>query len=308
MMTIELANTQNYKQVVFDSLDISEATKKDYTYRIDLFLEFLRTEQFTVNTFLHYKQILASRTDYSVSTKNKYLTTARIFLKELHRRGHIPVDTTLNIKSFKQSKKHKVAGLDDEDIARLTNYLQSLSNSPVDLRLRAMIALLLFQGLRQVEIVRLNVEDLDFIAKRAYVRSKGSDDTEPIHLHPETIKAVRSYLRAYSRSHGSLFTPLSGNATARLTTRGLRKIVQTALHKAGVDKTVHGFRHYYATKLIKSYKGDLLRVASYTRHSNLEMLQVYNDSIDDTEDLPRYYEVFESINLDTTRTAVPLVK
>jgi hypothetical protein len=48
--------------------------------------------------------------------------------------------------------------------------------------------------------------------------------------------------------------------------------------------------------LIKSYKGDLLEVARYTRHSGLEMLQVYNDSIKKEADLPRFYGAFEGVS------------
>lgn len=282
---------------VFNGLDVSEATRKDYEYRIGLFIVRLQSEPFTTNTFINYKRYLDSRSDYSVSTKNKYLASARIFLKELHRRGVIPIDTTLNVKSFSQSRKHRVAGLDDSDIEKLTCYLQSLQQTKQNLRLKALIALLLYQGLRQIEIVRLNVEDIDFATKRAYVLGKGRNDKEPIHLHPETVNALHGYIKAYRKAHGALFTPITRQPTERLTTRGLRKIVQQVLSRAGIEKTVHGFRHYYTTKLIQTYKGDLLRVACYTRHRSIEMLQVYNDSILEEADLPRYYAVFESINL-----------
>ena len=44
-------------------------------------------------------------------------------------------------------------------------------------------------------------------------------------------------------------------------------------------------------------KGDLLTVAHYTRHRNLEMLQVYNDQLNAEQDLPRYIEAFEGVKL-----------
>jgi len=81
-----------------------------------------------------------------------------------------------------------------------------------------------------------------------------------------------------------------------MTTRAIREIVKNALNQLGIEKTVHGFRHYFATTLIKTYKGDLLEVAQYTRHKGLEMLQVYNDSIKKQEDLPRYYNAFKGVN------------
>lgn len=297
MKLVSIQAKQHDVADVFSGLDVTEATRKDYEYRIGHFLSFLQAEPFSPNTFLNYKRKLAENVAYSVSTKNKYLASARIFLKELHRRGVLPIDTTLNVKSFSQSKKHKVAGLDDNDIEKLTDYLQALEPTKQNVRLKAMVALLLYQGLRQIEIVRLDVNDIEFSTKRAYVHGKGRNDKEPIHLHPETVKALRSYLRAHKKAHGALFTPITRQPTDRLTTRGLRKVVQQAMHRAKVEKTVHGFRHYYTTKLIKSYKGDLLRVACYTRHRSIEMLQVYNDAVADEADLPQYYAVFDGVNL-----------
>ncbi len=282
---------------VFSGLDISEATRKDYEYRIGLFLVHTRSEPFSTNTFLNYKRKLAENVAYSVSTKNKYLASARIFLKELHRRGVIPIDTTLNVKSFSQSKKHKLSGLDDKDIGKLTNYLQSLEPSKQSLRLKAMIALLLYQGLRQIEIVRLNVDDIEFSSKRAYIHGKGQSDKEPIHLHPKTVSALQSYTKAYRKAHGALFTPITRQATDRLTTRGLRKIVQHAMRSAQVYKTVHGFRHYYVTKLIHHTNGNLLVVSEFTRHKNLEMLQVYNDAINEEENFKYVMLAFAGISV-----------
>lgn len=57
-----------------------------------------------------------------------------------------------------------------------------------------------------------------------------------------------------------------------------------------------GFLPADITQNIKTYKGDLLEVAQYTRHKSLEMLQVYNDNIKRQTDLPRYYETFKGVS------------
>jgi len=73
-------------------------------------------------------------------------------------------------------------------------------------------------------------------------------------------------------------------------------LVKDILNELGIDKSTHGFRHYFTTTLIKTYKGDLLEVAQYTRHKSLEMLQVYNDNIKREADLPRFYGAFNGIS------------
>lgn len=293
-LTIE--DTRGKASKVFDLLDVSEATRKDYKYRIGLFLDFTSERGFNRNSFLEFKRSLAERTDLAVATKNKYLATAKIFLKEANRQGFLPADITQNIKTFSQSKKHKRDGLNDEEMSKLTTAIKELPETPTNARLKAIISLLIFQGLRQVEITRLDVKDLDFIGKTAFIQGKGQDDKEPINLHPEAIKAIQGYLKGNRIADGALFTSQSNNnKNKRLTTRAIRDIVKKTLNTLGIEKTTHGFRHYFTTTLIKTYKGDLLEVAQYTRHKSLEMLQVYNDNINRKADLPRYYQAFSGV-------------
>ncbi len=276
---------------VFDSLDVAESTRKDYKRRIIWFLRNARKTGLDRSSFLEYKRALADRTDIAVTTKNKYLATARVFLKELYRLGYLPVDLTANVKGFSQSRKHKRFGVNDDEMKAITERIRSLPLSPESARLRAVLCLLGLQGLRQIEITRLDVSDLDLIHKTALVQGKGRDDKEPVDLHPETVRALREYLEASNLADGPLFVGRSNNSR-RLTTRGLRLIIRRILKELGIDKTVHGFRHYFVTCLIRAYAGDLLTVAQYTRHRSLEMLQVYNDNIKRQEDLPRFYRTF----------------
>jgi len=282
---------------VFDLLDISEATRADYKYRIGLFLAFTGERGFNRNSFLEFKRSLAERTDLAVSTKNKYLATAKIFLKEANRQGFLPADITQNIKTFSQNKKHKRDGLNDAEIKVLTDKIKELPDTPHNTRLKAILSLLTLQGLRQIEIIRLDVKDIDFISKTAFIQGKGQDDKEPINLHPEAVRALQGYLKANRIADGALFTSQSNNSkNKRLTTRAVRDIVKETLTALGIEKTTHGFRHYFTTTLIKIYKGDLLEVAQYTRHKSLEMLQVYNDNINRKADLPRFYGAFSGVS------------
>ncbi len=284
---------------VFDLLDVNETTRADYKQRIGLFLDFVKDNGFNFNSFLEFKRNLAGRTDFSVSTKNKYLVTARILLKELNRCGLLSSDITQNVKAFKQDRKHKKEGLNDEEISLLTKRIQELPDTPQNFRLKAILSLLTLQGLRQIEIIRLDVKDIDFVGKTALIQGKGMDDKELVHLHPETVRALKDYLLANKIADGALFVSKSNNSrNKRLTTRTLRKLVKETLKQLGIEKTTHGFRHYFTSALIKAYKGDLLEVARYTRHKSLEMLQVYNDNIKIQADLPRFYETFKEVVFD----------
>lgn len=281
---------------IFKFLDVNEETRKDYQYRIGHFLNFISDKGLNQDSFLEYKKHLKLRTDYTVATKNKYLITAKIFLKELNRRRLLPVDITQNIKSFSHSKKHKKEGLNDQEIERLTIALKELPNAPRNIRIKSMISLMVLQGLRQIEITRLDVKDIDLVRKTALIEGKGRDDKEIIYLHPETARQIKRYLKANNLKDGALFVSNSNNSrNVRITTRGLRLIIKKVLKDLKIEKSVHGFRHYFTTALLKNYQGNLLRVAQYTRHKSLEMLQVYNDNIEMENDLPRYYKTFKGV-------------
>lgn len=284
---------------IFENLDVSDNTRIEYSSRIILFINFIRNNGFTKNSYLDFKRFLAKRTDLTVSTKNKYLIVARVYCKELNRQGYIPVDITQNIKSFQQSRKHKKDGLTEMEVQKILSYVQESDIKCDTCRIRALLSLLILQGLRQVEIVRLNVTEIDLVSQTAFVQGKGKDDLEVVDLHPTTVLALKEYIRQCKVSDGPLFTSNSNNNRHhRLTTKSIRNLINPILRELGIEKTVHGFRHYFTTKLIKAYQGDLLTVAQYTRHKSLEMLQVYNDTIRHKEDLPKYYETFSSVNFN----------
>ncbi len=246
---------------IFDCLDVSLATLADYRARLMPFLDFIERNGFNPNTLLAYKRSLKLRSDLSTSTKNKLLTVARVFLKELNRQGLLSVDITQNIRYFSQTCKHKKDGLTDSEVTRLSYYLQLLPKTSENARLKAIISLLTLQGMRQIEVVRLNVSDLHLTRSKAYVQGKGDDHKEAISLHPETVRLLKEYLASNKVADGALFTSNSNNSyRRRLSTRSIQRLVIGVFQELEISKSIHGLRHYYATKLIRAYEGDLLHV------------------------------------------------
>ena len=61
---------------IFDNLDISETTRKDYKYRVVKFIDFINKHGLTYNSYLDYKKYL-SKENLSIASKNKYLIVFR---------------------------------------------------------------------------------------------------------------------------------------------------------------------------------------------------------------------------------------
>lgn len=292
---ISVSEPRAKAEQVFNSLDVSETTRKDYASRIGLFLRQVEKDGFNRNSYLGYKRYLEARTDFTVSTKNKYLATAKVFLRELNRLGAVPADITQNIKLFSQSKKHKREGLSDKDILAVVAKIRTLPDTPRNTRLRALFCLLAFQGLRQIEIIRLDVADVDLTNKVALVRGKGSDDKEPVHLAPETAKAIRDYIRFNKVGSGALFKSLGNRRSERLSSMTIKREFKGIFAEVGVEKTTHGFRHYYITTLLKSL--DVRDVRKFSRHSSLEMLIVYDDEVDIKHKANDVFKCFEGLKV-----------
>lgn len=280
---------------VFDLLDVNQNTRQEYKSRIGLFLTFIQTHGFNRNSFLDFKRYLGERSDFTVATKNKYLATARIFLKELNRQGLIPTEITQNIKAFSQSSRHKREGLNQSEMETLVERIHNLPDTPQNARLKALFCLLAFQGLRQIEIVRLDVEDLSLVNKKAAIQGKGRDDKEHIYLVPETVKALRSHIRINKVATGAVFKGLGNRKSERITTLTIKREMKELFDDLGIDKTVHGFRHYFITTLLKRF--DVRDVRKFSRHKNLEMLIVYDDEIDIGEKAVKVAECFEGMSV-----------
>ena len=292
---VEIIEIRKRADQIFNGLDCSETTRKDYSSRVVFFIRYVEENGLNRNTYLSFKRYLESKSEYTVSTKNKYLATARIFLKELNRLGFLPVDITQNIKQFSQSKKHKRDGFSEEEIMELLTKLESLPNTLNKARLRALFSLLAFQGLRQVEIIRLDVNDIDLVRKVAFVRGKGSDDKEIVYLAPQTVNALREYMKVNKIGSGALFKSMGNRKSERISTMTIKRQLGALCKKARIERSVHGFRHFFITALLK--KLDVRDVRKFSRHSSLEMLIVYDDEIDVKRKVPDVFQVFEKFNV-----------
>lgn len=274
---IAVSKSRARAETIFGGMDISETTRKDYSMRVGLFLSYVREHGFQPNTYLNFKQYLERRAGYSVATKNKYLATARVFLKELMRQGKLPFDITYNIKQFRQSKKHRKEGLTDKEVQLVGKKIGRLPNTPRNSRLKALFSLLAFQGLRQIEIVRLDAGDVDLKRGIALVQGKGQDDKEAIYLTPATTKNLKEYLRINTPRDGALFRSMGNRKRERLSTMTIKREMRELFRELGIKKTVHGFRHFYVTELLKTM--DVRDVRKFSRHRSMEMLIVYDDEV-----------------------------
>ena len=149
-------------------------------------------------------------------------------------------------------------------------------------RNQLIVFLMGIEGLRRVEIMRLNDEDIDWQNKRIWIRGKGKGDF--IYPCDASMEKLSVYLerRGPVEKEQNDFTPtiisLSHRSYGRRISRlGVYEIVNRALEWAGVKypgHACHTLRHSCGTNLYRNTK-DIRLVQETLRHSSPNMTARY---------------------------------
>lgn len=233
---------------------------------------------------LLYKEKLKGRGCKPTTIQN-YITACKIFFKWTSQEGYYP-NIAEHIKGAKLDKEHKKDYLTSSQVKDILGIIEK--DNIKGLRDYAIILLMVTGGLRTIEIVRSNIEDLRALGSFTvlYVQGKGKEEkTEYIKVSSHVEKAIRTYLRVRGTMDETepLFTSLSNNNKGkRLTTRSISEIVKDRLKKAGYNNsrlTAHSLRHTAVTLSLLAGK-DLTEVQQFARHVNISTTMIYNHSLD----------------------------
>ena len=151
--------------------------------------------------------------------------------------------------------------------------LLSSVDSPRD---RAILALLSLEGLRTIELTRLQLSDLDVDRRLLHVLGKGKSTKKPIKL----FEACLTHLRDYLVSINQWPLPETDQKTFlfdKLSTAHIRYITDKHLRSNGLKKkgmSAHSLRHTTA-QLLLDEGVELVYVQQHLRHESIETTQFY---------------------------------
>lgn len=244
-----------------------------------------------------FKLDLAER--FSSQTVNLSLSAVRSFYRYLVEVGAIPFSIAGDIKGVKRSKskRHKRSELSSSEVL---DVLDTCDDSPEGIRDRAIITLMAYGALRQIEVHRANLKDLRTDSDRMVldVQGKGRlEADELIVIQRDQERVIRAWLseRAKLGNDSALFVSLSNRSFGeRLSTRAIRAIVKERFRKAGViadTKTTHSLRHTAITSTIRG-GATLLQAQAMARHASADTTLGYIHEVNriesPAEDLIRY--------------------
>jgi len=147
-----------------------------------------------------------------------------------------------------------------------------LLKTPKLLKHRLMMALLYGCGLRNFELCKLKIVDLDLIRKQLHVREGKGKKDRYVPLCDLLIRGVETYLEA-EKPVEFLFNGQSdeeGGYTG-LSTRGVQWVMREARQRSGIKKqiTAHTLRHSYATHLLEMGT-DIITLKDLLGHGDIQ--------------------------------------
>lgn len=166
---------------------------------------------------------------------------------------------------------------------------------------RAILATLLYHGLRREELCKLRVRDVQQRDGVLQLRIEGKGDK--IRFVPMAAKAARlikEYLELAGHGHdfgGPLFRPVKNNSTGTLNkplnpASVYQEIVRRYGREVGITDDVHGFcvhslRATAATNALE-HNADIAKVQEWLGHANVSTTRLYDKRKNRPEDSPTF--------------------
>lgn len=274
-------------------LDVKPKTAETYTKALRRLFKYFNDNQIhqpTRQDLINFREEI--KLHNKASTVKTYITATRLFFRWLEQEG-IYKNIADKLKGAKVEVSHKKDALTVNQVKDILESFTQEKNKEdvVILRDYAIFVLMVTCGLRTIEVVRADVEDLRTLAGKTvlYVQGKGKDEkSDYVIITREVEKAIRFYLmtRENLQDKSPLFVSTSNNNKGkRLTTRTISGIIKKYLCLAGLNSsrlTAHSLRHTAVT--LSLLGGSTLQEArQFARHSNITTTEIYAHNLDRIE-------------------------
>ncbi|MDD4187167.1 MAG: tyrosine-type recombinase/integrase [Bacilli bacterium] len=286
------------KDIIYEFLDYISLEKKysnhtETNYEIDL----NKYEKFLNDIKKDYKKvkyedisqyiIMLKKSGYKPASINRNLSTLRSFYNYLVLTKIISYNTFDLIKGMKEEKRLPNYFKYDEFILMLDSLKE---DTPLNMRNRLILELLLATGIRVSELVNIKLSDISLKTKEIKIYGKGKKERIVFfgNYSAEVLDKYLSFARGKLLKNKISDYLFINNLGGKLTDRGVRGIIDKIIKTSGVKSKVspHTFRHTFATIMLKEgcnikSVGDLLGHSSlnttsiYTHLTNEEVRRVY---------------------------------
>jgi integrase/recombinase XerD len=144
-----------------------------------------------------------------------------------------------------------------------------------NIRVKAMVCLLAYSGVRNTELCNLKLCDVDLGGNQVTVRNGKNSQDGIINISAECTNILIEYLRKFPREKDNfLFTTLVRNR--QMATGDVRKALRVTALKAKIGRRTfpHLLRHSLATNLLNR-GASLMMIQQQLRHQFIESTMIY---------------------------------
>ena len=275
--------------------DVKPQSRNAYRRTIRQFFLWIERKGFdlrslTRSEILQYKNALQAEGKSSL-TAASYLTSVKLFYAWLEALKIYP-NIARGVRMPKRIQQHKKQPLTSSQSTELLAHFKAQAR-----RDYAIVNLLLRTGLRTIEVIRADVNDLTTKGGRKVlmVQGKGRDEKDAfVILTDKAYQPIADYLTERNAQSGEplFISESNNNGGGRLTTRTISFLAKEGLKAIGLnDKayTAHSLRHTTAVSILRA-GGTLEDAQGILRHSSPATTQIYTATIKEERRLERASE------------------
>lgn len=241
----------------------SKSTIQTYTFFVADFISFnTKTpleELNNRNVELFIEKVFIER-NYSISSQRQFISALKIFVVFYK---HTQIND-LELERPKKSRKLPSV-LSQEEVLRIIQFTLNLKH-------RAILALIYSCGLRISELINLKLVDFHIDRKQLIVKNGKGRKDRYVSLADSFIPLLSNYY--YSYKPKSFF--VEGQKGGKYSAESVRKFLKNSCRRANIQKNVtpHTLRHSYATHLLENGV-DIRYIQLLLGHSKPETTMIY---------------------------------
>lgn len=253
------------------------AYKKDIEQLFEYFKgQFAEVSDFQTNHLEVYIEKMIKEKKFTLKTISRKINSFKTLFKFLHRENLLDSDIAHPI-------SHPTFQPKDPRILSSLEYKALRDTARNNLRLYAMIEILLQTGMRIGELSRLKIEEMDLVATPATAKivEFASNPERVIPLNKNAVEAIQDYLKIRPTPKNDqryLFITKTGK---QVLVRNIRTMVNNAFKKSGIENaTVNDIRNTFIVFQLERGM-PIERVAEIVGHQRLTSTEKYLNLIKD---------------------------
>jgi site-specific recombinase XerD len=213
---------------------------------------------------------------WSPNTFATYHRSLVVFFRWCVEQGQLPGNPTDGIELPKVGKALP-RRLNKEQSQRLLEIIENYPYRHTFERFRnhAIVAIMLYAGLRRREVVRLHVVDVDLPNRSINVRHGKGNKDRFVPVSPVLAGILQRYLEERRRAGKTCPEVFTARDRDRgLTTEGLKRLVAFAVRVTGMRFSAHTLRHTFATLMLEG-GCDIFALSKMMGHSDIKTTTIY---------------------------------